>query len=704
MTESNAGNILIVDDELRMCLSLKSLLERQEYSINTTTSSIEASELLQTHKFDMVITDIKMPEYDGIEILRKAKEIDPHIIVILMTGFASLESAKAAINRGAFDYLTKPLEFDDLIKSIRKGLAFRNAEIDRHHLLELLSESHQQLENRLGRLNALYKSAGVLSGTINLDTLLQQVINLVTGVVGTKDGSIMLLDKSGEYLEISAAISLKDSIILNTRVSIGEGVAGYVALNREPIIIEDISTDPRFTYKKRDKYNTTSSISTPIVHRDELLGVINLNNKEGGCKFDLDDLQLLETFASHSAIAIANARLFEDNQIKLKELGILHEIATRLSSSKSESEVFSSLFHGVKSIVTADFCYFFSIGDEDGNLKVTYAEDQIESHVNMLSSIDLKLPPETTQGVENIENRKWIEEFLMGAFIKANERSVKAFITVPVSVENSLSGYFCIGSYNGEKYSDDAKRLVSIIASQAASLYERQRSIINGSKLLTMGKMISELTHDLKKPLTNIKGSLQVLESKLDDKPGREEFLNAAIQEVDRLTDLVKEMLDFADPGKYKRFHRDIVKVVEKVLALLNTDIKKYNIKLTKEFDTNIPTVLINETEVFEAVLNILFNAVEAMPDGGILKISINRYSSEDNSKDYIRISITDEGKGIPENKINHIFERYYSLKEDGTGLGLALVKRVISSHSGEVSVKSELGKGTTFFLDFPTK
>ena len=115
-----------------------------------------------------------------------------------------------------------------------------------------------------------------------------------------------------------------------------------------------------------------------------------------------------------------------------------------------------------------------------------------------------------------------------------------------------------------------------------------------------------------------------------------------------------------------------------------------------------LPKIFVNETEIFEALLNVLFNAIESMPNGGILGISTSECKFDHVPTPFLRIRVSDEGCGIPKDKINRIFERYYTTKEGGTGLGLALVKRIMQSHNGFVDIESEIGKGTIFYLNFP--
>jgi DNA-binding NtrC family response regulator len=128
--------ILLIDDEERMCESLKTLLEMEGYEVQPFTNSGDAVKKLSEDSFDLIISDIKMPGIDGIEILRQAHEHDPNLEVILITGYASLESAKDAVDKGAFSYLTKPLEFEELKISVTRSLEKRQIALEKERLLK----------------------------------------------------------------------------------------------------------------------------------------------------------------------------------------------------------------------------------------------------------------------------------------------------------------------------------------------------------------------------------------------------------------------------------------------------------------------------------------------------------------------------------------------------------------------------------------
>ncbi|MFQ6002468.1 MAG: response regulator, partial [Candidatus Zixiibacteriota bacterium] len=154
--EKDHGKILVVDDEERMCESLKTLLSGVGYDVSIVQEGEKAIEKINRNDFDLVITDIKMPRFDGLDILKAARSKDQDALVILMTGFASLESAVSAINQGAYDYLMKPVEFSDLKLTIRRGLEKRRSDQARNRLLTELKEKNFELNKRVAELDALY--------------------------------------------------------------------------------------------------------------------------------------------------------------------------------------------------------------------------------------------------------------------------------------------------------------------------------------------------------------------------------------------------------------------------------------------------------------------------------------------------------------------------------------------------------------------
>jgi signal transduction histidine kinase len=274
------------------------------------------------------------------------------------------------------------------------------------------------------------------------------------------------------------------------------------------------------------------------------------------------------------------------------------------------------------------------------------------------------------------------------------------FLLLPLFGPKMLDGVLALGRSDRKRYTEEEERLASIVTSQAATVFERQRSILNAARLVTMGNMMTEITHDLKKPLTNVRGGLQILRDKWDELEDKEKIMASLEQEAMRLSDMVKELLDFSNPRKYERQPKNLADLVRRALKLIEGDLAKKNIRLEFSAPEELPRVLVNENEIVELILNMVLNALESIPDGK--RISIALVPVEKGVEKCVRLTVSDEGAGIAPENLSRIFERYFTTKDSGTGLGLAIVDRIVKAHGGRIDVDSTPGVGTTFKIDFP--
>jgi signal transduction histidine kinase/DNA-binding response OmpR family regulator/putative methionine-R-sulfoxide reductase with GAF domain len=693
--EKDHGKILVVDDERRMCESLKTLLSAVGYEVTTAHEGEKAIEQINRDDFDLVITDIKMPRFDGLDILKAALTKDQDALVILMTAFASLDSAVNAINQGAYDYLMKPIDFPDLKLAIRRGLEKRRSDQARNRLVTELKEKNLELKRRVAELDALYQAGMSLSSTEDLDTLLNRIVSLATQVIGAKTGSIMLIQRPENILTIKSAIGLDPKIIEHTKLELGKSIAGYVAQKGAPLIIEDIEKDTEFKRLSKKHYATKSLVCVPLKIKEKILGVINLSDKITGRSFTQDDLRLLTTFASQAAIAIDDAHHFEQSKKKIGELSILYEIASTLSTLESFERISDFIFERVKEIAAIDFALWFEWSEKENLLGLTFCQGM--KHAKN----DLQIPLEKSQILDPDKlNTKIKENLKRDSDLSPHLDSATSF---PIIAEGQLHGVLSVGSRRRATISEDQKTLISIISSQAASLYERQRSILNATRLLTMGNMVSEITHDLKKPLTNIKGTLQLLREKWSDGEAKEEFFDMVEQEIFRLNELAKEIVNFSNPNKYELEKKNIRLTLDRALNLVKRDLDSRKINLKKDYQ-DVPPIFVNENEIMEVLLNIILNSVEAMSEGGELRVSLEFHQDPKKKGQFVQICIADTGCGIDQENLHRIFDRYFTTKKEGTGLGLAAVERIVKAHGGFVSVKSKPGRETSFFVNLPAE
>ncbi len=707
----NSEVIVIIDDEKRMCDSLSALLKGDGYTVEAFQKSPEAIDAIRNKKIDLVITDLKMPEMNGLEILKAVKEIDFDLPVILMTGYASLDTAIEAVASGAYDYLLKPVEFNHLELAVNRALEKRRSDLARLQLLEELRLSNMILQRRMGELNALYEAGKSIGSTANLKDLLRQIIILASTVTEAQVGSIMLTDERKEFLTIEAAIGLSAEITAKTRLPIGESIAGTVAQNGQPLIIEDVERDEKFKRINKEKYGAASLLCCPLRIKNKIIGVINLANKEGGENFTKNDLRLLTTFASQAAIAVDDANQFEKNRRRLVEFEILHEISRELPNIQTIHDFRQVLIDKLKRIFPIDYSIWFNWNAGNKTLFPQGVSGNVDIPVTKSGGIDLKkvgsgditIGPIDTESIEFSDTHKLTDLLVNSLKGKNNFPQPKlAYMAIPIYRQDEFAHVFYLGADSNIAYSEDDISLAKLVISQAALLFEKELSLLNATRLLTMGNMISEISHDLRKPLTSIKGALQVLGMKHSDILKDSELLKSTEEEIHRLNDLVRELVDFSNPNKYQTEKLDLRDVVDRASELIQPDLKKLNIKFESDFTDINWDCIVNRNQILETLLNIFLNAIDAMPEGGTLRVEGLVEKPDHKKIDYLAIRIIDSGIGIKKKNLSRIFDRYFTSKDTGTGLGLAVVERVISAHNGTLKVDSKEGNGTVFTLYFP--
>lgn len=229
-----------------------------------------------------------------------------------------------------------------------------------------------------------------------------------------------------------------------------------------------------------------------------------------------------------------------------------------------------------------------------------------------------------------------------------------------------------------------------------------QGKLVQAEKLSAVGRLTADVAHAIRNPLTSIGGFARRLDKRLTPGSKEKEYAEVIISEVDRLERILRDVLTFSRERKFCMEAHDINEVLKESLLLYSDICKEQSIRVEEEFDTTLPGVLIDRDQVREAISNLLSNAVDAMPSGGILRVKT--YMSREHDVNYVVVEVSDTGPGIEEEKLNIIFEPFYTTKKigTGTGLGLSICRRIIDEHHGLIRVVSGPGKGTSFRLFFP--
>ncbi len=235
-----------------------------------------------------------------------------------------------------------------------------------------------------------------------------------------------------------------------------------------------------------------------------------------------------------------------------------------------------------------------------------------------------------------------------------------------------------------------------------------EEQLQRSKKLAALGEMSAGVAHEIRNPLGVIKSSAQMLRDEFTPLEGKEEYqeLNTfIIEEVNRLNRVITEFLSFARPTPPDLQKVNINEIIDKTLRLITSEEKVTpDVKIKVESNKNLPLVMADPEQIVQALLDIALNGLQAMSDGGELRIAAKR--AEDAEGKYpaslVQIQITDTGEGIPPSIRDKIFNPFFTTKEEGSGLGLAIVHKIIENHKGFIEVESEVGKGTAFKIFLP--
>jgi two-component system sensor histidine kinase PilS (NtrC family) len=217
-------------------------------------------------------------------------------------------------------------------------------------------------------------------------------------------------------------------------------------------------------------------------------------------------------------------------------------------------------------------------------------------------------------------------------------------------------------------------------------------------RLATVGRMAANIAHEIRNPLASLTGAIEVLTSPLTADDARERLSQIVARESERLNHIIKNFLEYARPAPLSIAAFDVAVAAEEVLLLLEHRASPgSSLKVIREFAPSIPWPV--DAQQFRQILwNLCLNAVEAMPDGGELRVAAAVRAG------MLEVAVSDTGDGIGAGDLAHVFEPFFSTKPEGTGLGLALVHRIVQEHGGEIDVRSAPGLGTTFTLTLPAR
>ncbi|MFH1628818.1 MAG: ATP-binding protein, partial [Pseudomonadota bacterium] len=231
-------------------------------------------------------------------------------------------------------------------------------------------------------------------------------------------------------------------------------------------------------------------------------------------------------------------------------------------------------------------------------------------------------------------------------------------------------------------------------------LRQTQEQLLQSEKLAAMGRLTSQIAHELNNPLYGIMNTLELLKTEISPQSKRRKILEMALSETVRLTEMLRKMLSFSKPDEEKRQPSDVNMLLDEMLLLHEKQLREHSIRIAASFDKGLGEINASKNQLRQVFLNMISNARDAMPDGGTLTITTRRID------DRIHIDISDTGTGIREENLHKIFDAFFTTKESvkGVGLGLPVCYGFIRDHGGDIKVRSQIDSGTTFTIILPTR
>jgi|GEM_PF-631036 len=525
-------------------------------------------------------------------------------------------------------------------------------------------------------LNALINVSKLISSSLNLQEVLAEAMEQVKRVMQVEACSLLLLDQEREELIFEVALGERGEEVKQFRLKLGEGIAGWVAREQRPVLVPDVSRDPRFlgTVDERTGFITRCLIAAPLRYRDRVVGVAEAINKIGG-SFTERDLELFTGLCHQIAIAVENARVFEE-MVKLN---------AEISREKRKME---AILEGmVEGVVVMDK------GTELLRL------NQRAREIFGLGGIG-------QQEAGREAERCWGQFRQMLAM--ALERGVPLNEKLRVEKPELRVYQAKMAPIRGE----DEEIIGALGVLEDVTEMERLSQL--------KSDFVSHVSHELRTPLTSIMGASSLLaKPQLGELNTRQARLVQIIEAESRhLAELIDDLLYLARLEakriELKREEVNLAEIAARCAESLRTVAEGKGLELCQEFPPDLPSVIADQAQIQKVFYNLIGNAIKFTPAGGKIQIQGRAvYAGPPNapasqSLNHVEVSITDTGIGIPKSHLGRIFDRFYRVdsgltaQTPGTGLGLSICKEIIEAHGGKIWAESEVGKGSRFSFALP--
>jgi two-component system NtrC family sensor kinase len=658
--------ILIIDDSQQICSMLAEyILPELGYTSAIANTGRQGLNRLRQRLPDLILLDLQLPDISGLDLLRLIAQEGYDVPVILMTAHGSEGIAVEAFRLGARNYLIKPFSETEAQAVIDQALRERRLKREKEQLT-------RNLQQKVKELTVLYSIGQSVSSLLDLEELLERIVEAAVYITRAEEGFLLLRDAQANELYLRAAKNLGEQRAQRMRMPIEDTLAGQVIRTGKPVRLDKASAGAAL--KVKTGFLVRAILQVPLTVGNNAIGVLVVDNQQMERTFSENDQYLLSALADYAAIAIENARLYQE--------------------VKSSEERYRDLFANAYDLIfTLDRQLRIQSINNVGQALTGYPADRLVGRPLR----DLAVAGDAWEAAE-----QHLADLLMGRGIQPFELQLKRHDGERVILEVSARLLQERGKPGG-------------IHCIARNLTERRRleeQLIHSEKLSAIGQLVAGVAHELNNPLTSISGYTQLM---LRDTTLRDDVLSDLKHintQAERAARIVQNLLVFAREHKPERLMVNLNEEFKNTLSLRAYQLRVDNIKVALELDPNLPMTIADPFQIQQVMLNLINNAHHAMTERGgpgtlTLRSSVAALPMADGNaarRPVVVLAVNDTGVGIPAHDLKRIFDPFFTTKPvgQGTGLGLSICYGIIQEHGGRIWAESEAGVGTTVYVALP--
>lgn len=535
---------------------------------------------------------------------------------------------------------------------------------------------------------------------------LERILAAAVRSTRADSGSFILINPNTGLLDIEASHGLSERA-KKVKLRPGEGITGWVATTGEPLRTGDVRKEKRYVSINA---KVRSEMAVPVEMRGQVVGLLNVDSTKTNAFSGTDEARLID-MASEAAQWLDLAWEIDQLRLKGRQLTSLVDIAQMIISETNLDEILEQITVQTSRLMKTRLCSVFLL-NEDGSelvLRACHGGTKRYREKPNLSTEDSLLGGVVKRHkaiavVDVVKEKGYIQTDI------ARKERLVSMLAVPLTFGEKTIGVLTVYTQQRHRFPNDEIKLLMTLGDLSAVAIEKGRLLARvvdmeeklraSERLSALGLLAAEIAHEIRNPLTVMQMLFHALVETLqmDATSQRDaELISEKMRQMNRILD---QVLSFARSSEPIKESVDSRQLIDDVFLLTRHKLLQQGVDVRSTVAEDLPPFRADRAQIEQVLLNLILNAADAMPQGGTLRLSASREDVE--GEPHIAICVRDNGQGMSQEQIANLFAPFLTYKESGTGIGLAIVKKILENHQSKVEVESKLGQGTKFKLFFP--